>query len=541
VNSPLIILIYLAAIGYYIGIYMLPGLGVVLIFLLVLICISRICAYLIFKKLNLNDQRNKELAFILEGIQNVKLNSWEDIIQNRIQSIRNKEKKLISKLQFLRSFQEIFTFILPSIGSFVCIVLFNAFNDPMDLETAFFVITVFNLLVGPLKLFYFAVSSTFECIKSVRRIELILNLPNQSDESKNGFISSEKNANDSPKIPPMIEDLAILFQNADLKYHNSAFEDIIFNTVKKIQGIDASNSNLIKKKSTDKGFKLTDINLSVKKGDLIMIVGKVGCGKSSLLKSILDMLHIQKGTIQSSGSIAYIPQESFLINDRVRENIIFGFDMEMQRYKKAILLSELKPDLKILPGGEFTEIGEHGLNLSGGQKQRISIARAYYSDSDIYLIDDALSALDYHVGKNIFDNLIVKNLKENNKTVLMVTHLLQYLPQADFILYMEDGKICARGTYEELISNNQKFADFIMKDKKNDEKAISTVSKIFTYTSEVFDEFSFLKHQSIEKSLYDKLTSQRQMSNLVDESLNQLMLSATVNPNPTDLLGKNNV
>jgi ABC-type multidrug transport system fused ATPase/permease subunit len=513
---------------------MLPGLAIVVIFLCVLVCISRICASLVFKKLNLNDLRNKELAFILEGIQNVKLNSWEDIIEDRIQNIRNKEKKLISKLQFLRAFNEIFTFTLPSIGSFACIVLYNAFNDSLNLETTFFVITIFNLLVGPLKLFYFAVTSTFECVKSVKRIELILNLPNQTEKSKKGIITKRSN---SSQMQELSENESVVFENANLTYENSKFEKIIYETVKKIQGINAESSNLIKKKISDKGFSLQNINLRVKKGQLIMIVGKVGCGKSSLLKSIIDMLHVEEGTVQSNGKIAYIPQESFLINDRVRENIIFGFDMDMERYKKAILLSELKADLKILPGGEFTEIGEHGLNLSGGQKQRISIARAYYSNSDIYLIDDALSALDYHVGKNIFDNLIMNNLKKKDKTVLMVTHLLQYLPSSDLILFMEDGEISAQGTYEELISSNKQFSDFIMKDNKNGSKANLGVSKIFSYTSKVFDEFSYMADTSKHQSIYDQLNSQRKISSYVDNSINQLMLSSNAVPDNTDLKG----
>lgn len=105
------------------------------------------------------------------------------------------------------------------------------------------------------------------------------------------------------------------------------------------------------------------------------------------------------GEVIKNGRIAYIPQEAFMMNDTIRNNIIFGKDYEDEKFKNIIKLCELESDLDILPGREFTEIGEKGINLSGGQKQRISIARAVYSDSDIYLIDDALSALDAHVGK----------------------------------------------------------------------------------------------------------------------------------------------
>ena len=489
INSPLIILIYLGSIGYFLGVFMLVGVAVCGLFVFILVCVSRIIANLVLRKLKLNDRRNKELVFMLEGVQNVKLNSWEAIIKQRIRDLRLREKALLLRLQFLRAFNDILTFGLPSMGSFCCIITHNSFRATLDLETSFFVITVFNLLVGPLKLFYFSVSSAFESIKSVRRIETILKLPRQSPDSAQGLIVP-RNPHRPPKPGSLSErGLSIEFRDAHLEYHNPQFERQITAKIEQVTGAETSKGSSKKKAE----FSVHSINLEVARGDLVMIVGKVGSGKSSLLKSVLDMLHVSAGYVQSHGTIAYVPQESFLINDRVRENIVFGLEMDPERYQAAIELTELRADLDVLSGGEFTEIGEHGVNLSGGQKQRISLARACYSDSDIYLIDDALSALDYHVGKAIFDNLVRGRLQKNGKTVLMVTHLLQYLPEADYILYMENGQISARGSYEQLIRSHSGFARFVMEDRpQRPDRAPSLDPKarrIFDYDEQVYEEF----------------------------------------------------
>lgn len=127
------------------------------------------------------------------------------------------------------------------------------------------------------------------------------------------------------------------------------------------------------------------------------------------------------------------------MNATIQENITFGFHFDEEKYQKILSLCELNADISTFPGKDQTEIGERGIILSGGQKQRISIARALYADSDIYLIDDCLSALDAHVGKKIFENVLKGYLKQ--KTVIFVTHALHYLPNTDSIVVMKNGKI----------------------------------------------------------------------------------------------------
>lgn len=140
---------------------------------------------------------------------------------------------------------------------------------------------------------------------------------------------------------------------------------------------------------------------------ICIVLGKVGSGKSSLLSGLLGEMHkLNEGHVNVNGSTAYVPQQAWIQNATLRDNILFGVDYDERLYDKILNSCALKPDLDIMPAGDLTEIGEKGINLSGGQKQRISLARAVYSKADIYMLDDPLSAVDSHVAKHIFDNVI---------------------------------------------------------------------------------------------------------------------------------------
>lgn len=158
-------------------------------------------------------------------------------------------------------------------------------------------------------------------------------------------------------------------------------------------------------------------------------MGGVGSGKSSLLLSCLDELDKKSGSIRTNGKIAFVPQTAFLLNASFRDNICFGQNFEQAKYEEAVVSCRLVDDLETFTGGDITEIGERGINLSGGQKQRVSLARAIYANADIYLIDDALSALDAEVGRQIFEGVLKTKL--SGKTIIMVTHAQYILDQVD--------------------------------------------------------------------------------------------------------------
>ncbi|GLT68249.1 hypothetical protein SLA2020_404980 [Shorea laevis] len=134
---------------------------------------------------------------------------------------------------------------------------------------------------------------------------------------------------------------------------------------------------------------LSNINLDIPVGSLVAIVGSTGEGKTSLVSAMLGELPpVLDTSVVMRGTVAYVPQVSWIFNATVRDNILFGSSFQSARYQKAIDVTALRPDLDLLPGGDLTEIGERGVNISGGQKQRVSMARAVYSNSDVYIFDD---------------------------------------------------------------------------------------------------------------------------------------------------------
>lgn len=242
--------------------------------------------------------------------------------------------------------------------------------------------------------------------------------------------------------------------------------------------------------------------MDIKNGEFVAVIGKVGSGKSSLLNSVMGMLSETGGYIKKNGRLGFVPQNSFLLNMSLRDNILFGLPYEVEKYRKILKICELIPDLKMLPAGDHTEIGERGINLSGGQKQRISIARIIYSDPDILLVDDALSALDANVGKKIFYNVFKDYAKD--KTRLMTTHALQYIEEVDRIVFMEDGQIIEQGTYEKLM-NNEKFRLFLSKQKEieeeeNEQKEIDAIMSERTLKGELTSQQSLLSNMQSTKA-----------------------------------------
>ena len=193
-----------------------------------------------------------------------------------------------------------------------------------------------------------------------------------------------------------------------------------------------------------------------------LVVGSVGSGKSSLISGLLgEMNKLNDGLINLNGRTAYVAQQAWIQNETLQNNILFGSPYDESFYNQVLKSCSLLADLRIMPGGDATEIGEKGINLSGGQKQRISLARSLYSNADIYMLDDPLSAVDSHVGKHIFDQVIGPKGLLNKKTRFFVTNSLGFLSQCDEILVLEHGRIVEQGKYEELKSKNGAFYTFI--------------------------------------------------------------------------------
>jgi len=212
-------------------------------------------------------------------------------------------------------------------------------------------------------------------------------------------------------------------------------------------------------KPEDPPFQINDLSFTVGRNELMAVIGGVGSGKSSLLAALAGDMRKTNGNITMGATRAFCPQYAWIQNATVKENILFGKEMDDEWYNKVIDACALRPDLDMLPSGDLTEIGERGITVSGGQKQRLNIARAIYFDSEIVLMDDPLSAVDAHVGRHIMDEAICGLLKD--KCRILATHQLWVLSRCDRIMWMEDGRITTIDTFDNLMANNPDFVKLI--------------------------------------------------------------------------------
>lgn len=224
------------------------------------------------------------------------------------------------------------------------------------------------------------------------------------------------------------------------------------------------NKVFVKYSAQEKDEALQDITLKIDSPELVAVIGPVGGGKTTLFLTLLREIPIANGNLSIRGSFSYAAQEPWLFTASIRQNILFGQSMDMARYEDVVRVCSLEKDFALLQHGDLTLVGEKGVMLSGGQKARVSLARAIYKNADIYLLDDPLSAVDAHVGKEIFNNCITGYLK--HKCVVLITHQIQYLSNVDTIFLIENGSISTSGTLAEVKNTKNGFVD-MLKNKTN--------------------------------------------------------------------------
>uniref|UniRef100_A0A6Q2XRI0 ABC-type glutathione-S-conjugate transporter n=1 Tax=Esox lucius TaxID=8010 RepID=A0A6Q2XRI0_ESOLU len=365
------------------------------------------------------DSRIKLMNEILSGIKILKFYAWERAFLEWVLGYREKELNALKRSQVLYSIS------IASFNSSSFLVTFAMFGvyvliddkNVLDAQKVFVSMALINILKTPLSQLPFAMSTTMQAIVSLKRLGKFL----CQDELKPDSVNRE------------------LYKGGD----GVVIESGTFGWSK--EGPPC----------------LRRIDVRVKKGSLVAVVGHVGSGKSSLLSAMLGETEKRSGQVSVKGSVAYVPQQAWIQNATLKDNIMFGQERKESWYHRVVEACALLPDLEILPAGDGTEIGEKGLNLSGGQKQRVSLARAVYRKADVYLLDDPLSAVDTHVGQHIFERVVGPRGLLKDKTRVLVTHGLSYLPQADLILVMVEGEITEMGSYLELMGRKGAFAEFI--------------------------------------------------------------------------------
>ena len=240
---------------------------------------------------------------------------------------------------------------------------------------------------------------------------------------------------------------------------------------------------------------LKDISFSVNNGQMLAVTGSVGSGKSSLLMAILGELPAINGTISFNGTIAFVPQIPWVFSGTIRDNILFGRSFDKNRYHEILNVCCMQTDLANFPLGDLTEIGHRGVSLSGGQRVRVSLARALYSDADIYLLDDPLSAVDAKVGRHLFESCICGFL--SNKTRVFVTHQLHFLTDIHNVIVLSKGAKVDKGT--SFHDENRKSWNFAQVDANVDSsRVVSLDQPVESVCNE--DEIQDLKEEEEDRS-----------------------------------------
>ncbi|KAL8091087.1 hypothetical protein AgCh_040262 [Apium graveolens] len=358
------------------------------------------------------DKRIGLMNEILAAMDTVKCYAWESSFQSKVQNVRGEELAWFWKAQLLGACN---MFILNSIPVIVIVVSFGLFSllgGDLTPAKAFTSLSLFAVLRFPLFMLPNIITQAVNANVSLKRLEELL-------------LAEERILLPNPPLEPGLP--AVSIKNGSFSWESKSEE-----------------------------LTLSDINLDIPQGSLVAIVGSTGEGKTSLVSAMLGELPpIGETNVVIRGKVAYVPQVSWIFNATVRQNILFGSAFDPTRYSKAIDVTALRHDLDLLPGSDLTEIGERGVNISGGQKQRVSMARAVYSDSDVYIFDDPLSALDAHVARQVFEKCIKEELR--GRTRVLVTNQLHFLSQVDRVILVHEGKVKEEGTFEELSNNGQLF------------------------------------------------------------------------------------
>ncbi|KAI8844977.1 ABC transporter type 1, transmembrane domain-containing protein [Chytridium lagenaria] len=473
VVCPVQIIFSVAALFYVIGWPAVVGLAILISIMPISYFVAQMLASAYDKLMQATDKRTTAVNEMLQGIRVIKYFAWEARFYDKLRDLRSAE---LSKLA--RYYASFATDIFINLAAPVFVAFFTLFTitqvagQPLDAKKAFTCITLFNTLRWPLQVLPGSIQSVLQLKVALKRIDKFLGEPEleRFQTGNDDETISIDNAADSVGFTNGCfswEESITKNDNTDTA--NACSQDISSNETTPLlnsstfkSSKDSNNSpspklasSIAASTSQIDAFHLRNLTLGFPNGGLTAICGPTGSGKSSILQALLGEMHRISGTAflpLKNKNVAYVAQTSWLRNATIRENILFGEPYYPERYSKVVRACALEADFKNLESGDLTEIGEKGINLSGGQKQRISLARAVYSPAIYILLDDPLSAVDAPTAKFLLHNAILRHLRGENRTVLLVTHATNLvLPHADHIVVVRNGEIAASGSVADIL------------------------------------------------------------------------------------------
>ncbi|CAG5133932.1 unnamed protein product [Candidula unifasciata] len=395
------------------------------------------------KMMKHKDERVKLTNELLSGIRVVKFYAWEQHFTARINSIREKELLYLRGRKYLDAMCVYFWATTPVMISILTFSTYVVMGKTLTAAKVFTSLSLFLMLISPLNAFPWVINGLVEAWVSLKRVHKFVCL---EDTDPDHYYTSVA-GNCSP---------VVWLKNASFTWTNSHCEDSdsITSVVEDSRNEGENSSPTPAAATRAQTQDLHDISLRIEKGQFVGIVGRVGSGKSSLLNALVGEMNKTQGEVFVDGleeGFALVAQEPWVQQATVRDNILFGQPFNSQRYEQVLKACALVEDLKMMPSGDMTEIGENGITLSGGQRSRVALARAVYQDKSLYLLDDPLSAMDIHVAKHIYTHCIMGLLR--SKTRVLCTHHVKFLKKADLVVVMEDGRITQSGLPRDVLPN----------------------------------------------------------------------------------------
>ncbi|XP_041661072.1 multidrug resistance-associated protein 5 [Cheilinus undulatus] len=495
-GGPLVAVLGVAYNLFILGPTSLLGSAVFILFYPTMMFSSRLTAFFRRRGVAVTDRRVQKMNEILNYIKFIKMYAWVKAFAQDVCRIRGEERRILELAGYCQS---ITVGVAPVVVVIASVATFSAhmlLGYNLTAAQAFTVVTVFNAMTFALKVTPFSVKSLSEASVAMERFKSLFLLPEVAGVralpcdpqvavemcgANLAWDIGGQSAQSSPCVRAAGRQRDRCLSRAVLKEEPEEADE---GTGSLLRGQedpsgpedeDDSPTLLTGAVSSRLQRTLHCINLSVPQGTLLGVCGSVGSGKTSLMLAILGQMTVLEGRVAVRGRLAYVAQQAWILNASLRDNILFGHEYNEERYQAVLSACCLRPDLNLLPDADLTEIGERGANLSGGQRQRISLARALYSNRDIYILDDPLSALDAHVANHIFHNAIRKQL--HHKTVIFVTHQLQYLVDCDDVILMREGSIVEQGNHDDLMKLNMDYATMFNHFQLGDTPYIETPSR----------------------------------------------------------------